>query len=344
MNRRVAVFAVVAVVSVLLAAGYVGWAAVREGAPARDRVPTAAERAAIGAVARRPHVVFQDVGLDADYAHAALAPRRDLGGRVISPLVCERVHFAGGRGICLYPRRGGIGWKFHVKIFDSNFTVRRTLTLSGLITRTRVSPDGRYGAVTSFVNGHSYAELGEFSTKTTLLDLRNGRRLADLEEFEVRRDGRRVEEPDFNFWGVTFARESNRFYATLASRGQIHLVEGDLAARRMRILRDDVECPSLSPDNTRLAFKKRVKDGWRLHVLDLATGVETALAETRSVDDQAEWLDDRNVLYGLDAAVRVVRADGRGAPRTLLEDALSPAVVHTATSALATPAASPAGA
>ena len=41
---------------------------------------------------------------------------------------------------------------------------------------------------------------------------------------------------------------------------------------------------------------------------------ETQLAETRSVDDQAEWLDDDTVLYGLDGAVAVIPADGSGQP------------------------------
>jgi hypothetical protein len=60
------------------------------------------------------------------------------------------------------------------------------------------------------------------------------------------------------------------------------------------------------------------------------------LAETRSVDDQAEWLDDSTVLYGLPrtgqsgaatADIWAVRADGSGAPTVLVADAWSPAVV-----------------
>ena len=38
---------------------------------------------------------------------------------------------------------------------------------------------------------------------------------------------------------------------------------------------------------------------WRLSVLDLATMKGHHLAETRSVDDQVEWLNDTTVVYGL---------------------------------------------
>ena len=146
----------------------------------------------------------------------------------------------------------------------------------------------------------------------------------------MRRDGVIIQAPDFNFWGVTFARDGNRFYATLGTRGQTYLIEGNLERREARVVRGGVECPALSPDNTRVAFKKRTGGvisavTWRLSVLDLATGKEWELAETRSVDDQVEWLDDRQVLYGLLAApsgtavtnVWTVPADGSGEPDCL---------------------------
>src|SRR5207244_621595 len=128
------------------------------------------------------------------------------------------------------------------------------------------------------------------STQTTLIDMASGATLGDLEQFSIWRDGARFQAPDFNFWGVTFARDSNRFYATLGSGGRTYLIEGDLTAREATVLRENVECPSLSPDDSRLVFKKRVERSgpgpvvWRLHLLDLATMVETPLVETHSVD------------------------------------------------------------
>jgi len=37
------------------------------------------------------------------------------------------------------------------------------------------------------------------------------------------------------------------------------------------VIDEDVEYPSLSPDETRIAFKRRQGSNWRLHVLDLDT-------------------------------------------------------------------------
>jgi hypothetical protein len=192
--------------------------------------------------------------------------------------------------------------------------------------------------MTVFVAGDSYAEAG-FSTRTTLVDLVAGGTLGELEQFVVWREGARLEARDFNFWGVTFSRDSNRFYATLGTGGATYLVEGDVAARQLRVLRDGVECPSLSPDGTRLVFKKRLGPFvWRLHLLDLATLVDTPIAgETRSIDDQAEWLDDGHIMYGyidsvgepeVAAKVWVLPVDGSAPPHILVRGASSPAVVR----------------
>jgi hypothetical protein len=162
--------------------------------------------------------------------------------------------------------------------------------------------------------------------------------LGNLEEFATFRDGRRIKAADFNFWGVTFADDSNTFYATLQTAGKTHLVKGDLGLRTLTVIYDDLECPSLSPDGTRIAFKKRVGPTlapWRLYVLDLSTMKEHAIAgETRSIDDQIEWLDNERVLYGAprssQSAVRdvwVAPVVGPGAARVYLSEAESPIVV-----------------
>ena len=63
-------------------------------------------------------------------------------------------------------------------------------------------------------------------------------------------------------------------------------------------------------------------------MLDLATMRETPLAETRSVDDQVEWLDDGHVLYGASQQVWSAPADGSGRPTRFIAQAESPAVLR----------------
>ncbi len=110
-----------------------------------------------------------------------------------------------------------------------------------------------------------------------------------------------------------------------------YLVHGNLSTRRIETVQRNVECPSLSPDERHIAYKKRRADGdWRFTVLDLETGRETALAETRSIDDQLAWLGSDRVLYGVAGNVWVTRADGGGKPRVLLRRADSPTVVRPA--------------
>ena len=247
-----------------------------------------------------------------------------------APMSCDRVHFAGDRGLCV-ARGQGFGSGYRAAIFGPDLAERGRIDLPGTPSRARVSPDGRIGAITQFVTGHSYAEAGSFSTSTTLVDLASAEKIAELESFSVVHGERFITAVDVNFWGVTFARDSDRFLATLATGGKTYLVRGSVSGRQMRVLHENVECPSLSPDGTRIAFKKRVGSGsrpWRLTVLELDTMHETPLAERRGIDDQVEWLDDRQVLYGMDDGVWTARADGSGRPRRFLEDATSPAVVR----------------
>jgi dipeptidyl aminopeptidase/acylaminoacyl peptidase len=183
-----------------------------------------------------------------------------------------------------------------------------------------------------FEKGHSYAEEG-FSTRSTLIDARSGAVLADLEDFVVLRDGARFKSVDFNFWGITFARDGNRFFATLATGGVNYLIEGDVDSKQAHIVHRDVECPSLSPDNTRIAYKyKRPDRTWQLHILEVGTWRDTALnQELRSIDDQVEWLDDGHVMYhdfdpaSSGMAIWVLSTDGVTPPHVLVPFAYSPA-------------------
>jgi hypothetical protein len=281
-----------------------------------------------------PSILFRSTTPDVNFGVVALIPlNAPEEPRTLTALRCERVYFAAGQGLCLTANRRTVT-RYSAVTFDEDFRPRHTFQLRGMPSRVRVSPDGRYAAYTIFITGHSYA-AGSFSTKTVLIDMTVDKEMAELEQFTVWRDGQVIHTPDFNFWGVSFATDSNRFYATLTTGGIPYLVEGDIAARTARVLYKHVECPSLSPDNTRIAFKRLTDRGWRLHVLELATMNDTPLsAETRSVDDQVEWLDERHILYTpmVDTPtgenVWVLATDGSEPPRLLLSLAYSPVVIR----------------
>ena len=324
-NRRVLAFAALCAACLVASLAYVAYGGKNE-APAATRFGDQRP------VSTEGTIVFRNLDRKqaSDFGFTAVAKVGEPDQRSIQSLPCSRVYYTSGRGLCLEP--AGALVKQKVTVLGRGLVPAGDLTLQGIPSRARVSPDGRYGAVTFFVLGHSYATPGSFSTQTTIIDLRKAKALVDVERFKVTRDGKELDSPDFNFWGVTFAADSDRFYATLGTRGKTYLVEGSVSGRSARVLRDGVECPSLSPDGSRIAFKKRIGTGsrWRLHVLDVATLRDHPLAETRSVDDQAEWLDDDQVLYGVEDAVWVVPADGSGSPRRLLPSADSPAVVRSA--------------
>lgn len=263
---------------------------------------------------------------------SAAAPE---GTRTASGIKCERFYTAAGTGICLQAVRGAVRDTYRAVILDSHLRELRHYPLSGTPTRARVSPSGRMVAWTVFISGDSYTSTN-ISTRTSIVDTRTWTLQSNLETYRITKDGHSYHAADDNYWGVTFVDDTH-FYATLATKGKTYLVQGDDAAHTVKTLRENVECPSVSPDHTRIAFKKRVKGAssdahWRLSVLDLRTMHETPLAEQRSVDDQAEWASTNAVVYSLPGDnggdLWTVPADGTGAPRRLLTAGISPAYVH----------------
>jgi hypothetical protein len=205
-------------------------------------------------------------------------------------------------------------------------------TIAGVPSRTRISADGHWGGVTAFLTGHSYAQPGEFSTAATIFDLQTGKAVGDLEkDFKITNDGKVVDARDRNYWGLTFADDADTFYATLATGSKTWLIKGSIKAKTAQTIHANVECPSLSPDGTRIGYKKAVGHNptvWRFSVLDLKTGRETQLVETRPIDDQVEWLDDEHLLYRDGETTWIVDADGGGKPREWMKASDSPAVVR----------------
>ncbi|MFK3980067.1 TolB family protein [Micromonospora sp. NPDC050397] len=321
---RIVVASVSAVVLAAVAVGYIRFAAGRGSAD--PTVPTSAHGEPLDL---RPGPRL----LTVTDRHLATVPADDpTGERTISDVECVRAYAAAGTGVCLRPESQ---WAYRLVVLDERLRETRSFAIPGLPNRARVSASGRMVGWTTFVGGDSY-NSGGFSTRTGILDTRTGTLVSSLEEFAVTRDGRSFRSVDANFWGVTFTRDDNAFYATMSAGGRRYLIQGDFAARTARTLKENVECPSLSPDGTRIAYKSAVDGdptkGWRLSVLDLATMATTPLAETNSVDDQAAWLDDSTVAYTLRQAdgrpdVWSVPADGAGTPRLLVPEAESPATL-----------------
>ena len=329
-SRRATIFAVVVLCCIAGAAASVALAVVRAHTshpPAGVRIHTGSSLAG----AQGPQLLFRNAITDKTFGKLAVAPLSDPDHvRAVTDLSCDRVYYAHGSGLCL-TATSSFANSYEAKIFDANFHVIKTLKLPGLPSRARISRDGVLGAMTTFVNGDSY-NPGNFSTRTSIVNLHTGDTVANLEDFRVLRDGKDFKKQNFNFWGVTFAHDDDRIYATLGSGKESYLVQGSIKSRTFRVLTTHLECPSLSPDETRIAFKQSLDShgSWRIYVLDLKTMKRWPLAETKSVDDQVEWLDNNRILYWRDTGIWVVNADGSGKPAVFVRKASSPSVIRAA--------------
>jgi len=325
-SRGGKITAALAVICVLFGGGYVVYAALGPSQTTTDASPSATAAAAgVPVMVRAVDPSSPALNGGVFVVEGGKVKRRS------SDLACERVYFAAGRGICMGVASSGVDYT--ASVFDAGFKPVHTMRLTGLPSRARVSADGRYGAMTVFVAGDAYLQSSTaFSTRTYVLDMESGETLGQLEQFKVSDDGEAIDAVDFNFWGITFdPADSDRFFATLATGDHHYLVEGSVSKRRMQVLRDGVECPSLSPDGRRIAYKSRIEgtNRWRLHVLDVVTLADHPVAEERSIDDQPEWLDEDDLVYSDGADVYTVPADGSGAAVLLIQDATSPVALRS---------------
>lgn len=282
-------------------------------------------------------MVFRHTELGSDYGLVAAVPWADTGGaRVLDDVSCERVSAADAYEICLRidPSTNST---FTADLLDEAGTSLQSWPLPGVPSRARINQDGTLVAFSAFISGEAYATVG-FSIATFIAET-GGPDPVNLETYALSVGGAAVTAEDRNLWGVTFTRDPNVFYATAASGGETWLVRGDRAAATLTAVRDSAECPSVSPDGTRIAYKKDVSTTavprWNIVVFDLATNQETLLPDTRNIDDQVEWLDNATILYGLarpdsigDSDIWSAPSDGSGAAQLEIEHGWSPSVVR----------------
>ena len=222
------------------------------------RTAPAQATAPVSEVRSGAHIAFLNTAPGAHHGRVALVPLADPGGRrAVSGQSCERVYSAGSRTLCLASSSGiAAVYQAHVLTTEG---AEVALSLTGTPSRARLSAEGDLAATTSFVSGDSYAADG-FSTRTVITPLSAGDPLRagkgiDLESFRLVHRGKAIRPADRNYWGVTFAGDHDRFFVTVAFGGDTWLAQGSLTSRTLTTLRAGAECPSLSPDGRRVAYK-----------------------------------------------------------------------------------------
>ena len=279
-----------------------------------------------------PFLIFRTLAPPEIHGHVAILPlAAPNASQQVSSLECVRLHYAGGRGVCLVQELYGTVTRHAAYIFDRHLRRGPRIALPGVPTRVRVAPDGRRAAVTTYAEEET-PEGERLAIDSIVVDLASGRVIADLRRFAIE-DGQHLPlQGPIDVGSVTFERDGDRFFAALMTPAERYVASGTISGRRMTAVRAGLVSEALAPDGRRLVVKKLGARGfWQLAVLDLETGTERDLAQgARSVDDQVEWLDEQHVLYhDVDqghTSLWALPIDGVTGPRLLVVDAYSGSV------------------
>lgn len=216
---------------------------------------------------------------------------------------CERLHIAAQLGICV-SREESFGLAtFTARYLDAADTELREVRNfpSQLPSRARVSPSGTLVSTTAFVTGTSYADIGGEAETLAIVDEADAStNLRGLTQFEVLSRDDRYQGVVGEYWGVSFVDE-DQFWVTGFFGEEPEVLEGSVSRGVLTPSGLAGSCPSVSPDGSTLVFKRLQDDGegFDLVAANLDSGTTWLLGESRSVDDQVEWLDDDTILYAL---------------------------------------------
>lgn len=261
--------------------------------------PTAVPEVQPGLHAKPGEVLVVNRVPGEDYGRLAI--RHADGTRTLLDRRCMRVHIAADHGVCLSDETGIVP-AFETTFFPSiNPEVSIKSYASALPSRARISPGGTFSTVTAFVSGSSYADIGVSSSTLLTFDEIDSQKLLDSgSQFQVKSDEPRFRGELAQYWGATFAPNENDIYVTGFYGEQPEIMKGTIDDMMLEPTGWVGSCPSLSPDGKTLVFKEMRENGeFDLVAIDLESGDKWTLNETRSADDQVEWLDNDTILYAL---------------------------------------------
>jgi hypothetical protein len=118
--------------------------------------------------------------------YGRLAIRHIDGTRTLLDRTCMRVHIATDHGVCLAENEGVVA-SFTTTFFRAeNLNADIKSYASALPSRARISPGGTFSAVTAFVSGSSYADIGaETTTIVTIDEIDSNQLLRGANQFTI---------------------------------------------------------------------------------------------------------------------------------------------------------------